>query len=182
MIPIWGHILHLFGAFLGDRAVCEQVMDSGAPLVIFPGGGDEVVRKKSIPKYSLQWKQRKGFAELALKYGYTIFPVSAIGFDDMFYHWFDAKIGYFAHLVGDKRTDFTCPILVPNFQLQKIYVTFGNPIETNSLETEWRDKAAVEDLRLQTKVAVENGITYGLNKRKSDPKRYVFSLLKPKIE
>ncbi|KAJ3275014.1 Transmembrane protein 68 [Terramyces sp. JEL0728] len=182
LIPIWGHILHLFGAFLGDRALCEQVMSTGSPLVIFPGGGDEVLRKKSVPKYSLQWKQRKGFAQLALKYGYTIVPVSAVGFDDMFYHWLDVRVGYFAYLVGDKRTDFTCPILIPNFQFQKIYVSFGQPVETQQDQAHWQKLEIVEKVRDQTKLAVEDGIQYGLNKRKSDPNRFVFKFLKPKSE
>jgi hypothetical protein len=75
-IPLWKNFCAFLGAILGDKKVCESAMENGCPLLVFPGGAREVMRDGGIPKYTLQWGDRSGFAKMAIKHGYTIIPVS----------------------------------------------------------------------------------------------------------
>jgi len=51
-------------------------------VLVFPGGGREVARHRG-DHYPLLWRERIGFARLALEFSYTVVPFSMIGVDEM---------------------------------------------------------------------------------------------------
>lgn len=62
-VPIWSHMLTFFGAIVGDRQGCAELMKQGEPILVFPGGRKEVFRSKSDHgSYSLHWQDRKGLS------------------------------------------------------------------------------------------------------------------------
>ena len=58
-----------------------MLMQAGKSVLVFPGGGREVMRRKG-EAYTLIWKQRTGFARLAIEHGYDIIPFASVGPDD----------------------------------------------------------------------------------------------------
>lgn len=149
-----------------------MAMEKAYPLIVFPGGSSEVWRPSHLPKYSLLWGERKGFARMALDHGYTIIPMSAAGMDDMWYSLFDIPAYLFFKLMGDEKRAArgdTIPFLIPSFQFQKQYFYFGEPIKTEGLPM---TEESVNEIRDKTKVAVERGIDILKGHRSKDVNRY----------
>ncbi|MDZ4847116.1 MAG: lysophospholipid acyltransferase family protein [Chitinophagales bacterium] len=82
-VPGWRELVQYFGMVRGTREHCSALMQQGAHLMVFPGGGREVFRRKN-EKYSLQWKKRTGFAHMAIESGYDIVPIAQVGGDDAY--------------------------------------------------------------------------------------------------
>jgi hypothetical protein len=117
--------------------------------LIFPGGAEEVLRKKHEGHYELRWNNRRGFAKLAIQHGrhspyicftfvdlmtneigYNIIPFAAVGVEDSMKILFDLPIGALLRLIGDKRHNQTLPIISPfHLKPQKTYFVFGQPID-----------------------------------------------------
>jgi 1-acyl-sn-glycerol-3-phosphate acyltransferase len=53
-------------------------MRRGELVTVFPGGGREVNKRKN-EQYKLVWKNRLGFARLAIQHGYPIVPFASVG-------------------------------------------------------------------------------------------------------
>lgn len=142
-LPLWGKMLTRFGAFNGTRENCDTLMATGAPILIFPGGGREVMKRKH-EAYKLIWKQRTGFARLAIKYGYEIVPFASVGADDAYTIHFDANdfmASPFGKLMGNSSIagsllrggDVIPPIasgIGPLPRRVRLYFSFGRPIPT----------------------------------------------------
>ena len=62
---------------LGSPEYCAALMEAGQHILVFPGGGREVMRRKG-EAYQLIWKQRTGFARLAIEHGYDIIPFGSV--------------------------------------------------------------------------------------------------------
>ena len=58
-------------------------MRAGESILVFPGGGREVFKHKG-EKYRLIWKERMGFARLAIEHGYPIVPLAAVGAEECY--------------------------------------------------------------------------------------------------
>lgn len=82
-VPKWARYLESKGGFRGTRELCCRAMEQGDDLLIFPGGGREVMKRKG-EEYSLIWKRRLGFVKLAVANGYPIQPFASVGADDAF--------------------------------------------------------------------------------------------------
>lgn len=82
-IPGWCQVVEYFGMLRGSRENCSALMKQGKHILVFPGGGREVFRRKN-EKYSLQWKKRTGFARMAIEHGYDIVPIAQVGGDDTY--------------------------------------------------------------------------------------------------
>ncbi|NNM52446.1 MAG: acyltransferase family protein [Pseudomonadales bacterium] len=89
-IPGWRDMLRRFGAVPGTRDDCHQLMQQGASLLVYPGGGREVMKNRG-ENYQLLWKKRAGFARMALEHGYDIIPFAAVGADDAFDIRYDSQ-------------------------------------------------------------------------------------------
>jgi len=82
-VPLWSDLLARMGVVEGSPANCAALMGSGQHVLVFPGGGREVMRRKG-EAYQLIWKQRTGFARMAIAHGYDIIPFGSIGPDEAF--------------------------------------------------------------------------------------------------
>lgn len=82
-VPVWKQLVEYFGLIQGSRENCSALMKQGRHIMVFPGGGREVFRHKN-EKYTLQWKQRTGFARMAIENGYDIVPIAQVGGDDAY--------------------------------------------------------------------------------------------------
>lgn len=174
-VPGWDEILKSFGAFNGTREHCEFLMSNGQPILVYPGGGHEVLKKKTDKPYSLMWGERSGFAALAIKHGYTIIPCCTVGTEDMFESIADIPVGFF-------RKNLSIPLIKPPTpgNVQKIYMWFGNPIDTTIYQNDSKIENAKE-LAAQTKKVVEAGILEMQELQRNDPDRYRYEAMKTKI-
>ena len=89
-LPLWRSVVKKFGAVDGVPAYVREAMQQGYSILVFPGGGREVLKREG-EQYKLIWKQRYGFLKLAQEFGYDIVPFSALGGDEVFDIGFDAN-------------------------------------------------------------------------------------------
>jgi 1-acyl-sn-glycerol-3-phosphate acyltransferase len=146
-VPGWGEALRAVGAIDGTRENVSEIMRTGQPLLVFPGGGNEVMKSKVDEKYVLKWKARAGFARLAVEHGYTIVPVAAVGLEDQLDVIADIPVGQLAAALGlakGSRAEQTLPVLAPRLgQLgQRLYFRFMPFINTAQLQTDEVDASA----------------------------------------
>ena len=89
-LPLWRSVVKKFGAVDGVPAYVREAMQQGYSILVFPGGGREVLKREG-EQYQLIWKQRYGFLKLAQEFGYDIVPFAALGGDEVFDIGFDAN-------------------------------------------------------------------------------------------
>ena len=89
-LPLWRSVVKKFGAVDGVPAYVREAMQQGYSILVFPGGGREVLKREG-EQYQLIWKQRFGFLKLAQEFGYDIVPFAALGGDEVFDIGFDAN-------------------------------------------------------------------------------------------
>ncbi|WP_081405932.1 lysophospholipid acyltransferase family protein [Acinetobacter sp. TGL-Y2] len=89
-VPFWRDLVKKMGAVDGLQEYAQEVMQQGYSLLVFPGGGREVVKRKG-EEYQLIWKERYGFLKLAKAYNYDIAPFVALGGDDVYDLAYDAN-------------------------------------------------------------------------------------------
>ena len=77
-IPLWRNLLWDNGCVAGTPENCQQLMQAKEHILVYPGGGREVM-KNDGEQYQLIWKERTGFARMAMQHGYDIVPFAAIG-------------------------------------------------------------------------------------------------------
>jgi 1-acyl-sn-glycerol-3-phosphate acyltransferase len=65
----------------GTRENCRRLFAAGEAVLVFPGGGREVMKHEP---YQLICKQRIGFAHLAIQHGVPIVPFAPLGVEEMF--------------------------------------------------------------------------------------------------
>jgi 1-acyl-sn-glycerol-3-phosphate acyltransferase len=122
-------------------------------VIVYPGGVDDSL-KPSSERYQLKWKQRAGFAKVALRAQVPIVPVAGLGIDEMYTivareRWLGRK------LFGSERYDLPLAFgalgtLVPR-RVKHTYVALP-PIEpVGSASSE----VAVEQLRAATYEALD---------------------------
>jgi 1-acyl-sn-glycerol-3-phosphate acyltransferase len=80
-IPLWRDLVVQQGGVLGTRENCGTLMRRGEHILVFPGGGREVFKRKG-EAYRLTWKDRYGFVRLAIEHGYTITPYATAGAEE----------------------------------------------------------------------------------------------------
>jgi 1-acyl-sn-glycerol-3-phosphate acyltransferase len=191
-IPGWGELLRTFGAVVGTRENCARLMQAGQHILVFPGGGREVAKRKG-EAYKLIWKERTGFARMAIQYGYTIVPVASVGPEECFDILVDANdvmsspVGKFLNATGIARRflrggDLIFPLarglgftMLP--RPERFYFSIGQPIETGRFAGHHEDPAALLALREEVRAAVEGGIAKLLEIRAQDPERTLLGSL-----
>lgn len=182
-VPLWRTMVERFGGIEGTPENCDQLMQSGECILVFPGGAREVAKRRG-EQYKLVWGDRAGFARHALRNGCTIVPFAAIGAEDMFNIVADAD-SYLTSKVGGLlkrfgvREDVLIPLAIPkalNAQtLERFYFHFMPPIHMPPTEATQGDD--FEDMawmvREQTRESVEMGLEYLLDARQNDPLRKI---------
>ncbi|RZU46855.1 diacylglycerol acyltransferase [Fluviicoccus keumensis] len=89
-VPGWRRMLVENGVVAGTPENCSALMAAGEHILVYPGGGREVMKNKG-EEYRLVWKNRTGFARMALEHGYDIIPFAAVGADDTYRIRYDAN-------------------------------------------------------------------------------------------
>ena len=95
-IPLWRNLLWDNG--------CVQAKEH---ILVFPGGGREVMKNKG-EEYKLVWKERTGFARMAMEHGYDIIPFASVGADEIFdirydtNDFYQSKLGQLVQKTGIK--------------------------------------------------------------------------------
>ena len=173
-LPLWGEFLEQLGAVRGTRENAGELMRRGEPLLVFPGGAREVNKRKH-EKYKLIWKERIGFAKLAIEHGYPIVPFAAVGAEEMLEVVADENTPIYRQIVGlSKRvTGLPLPSLVrgigptPIPKPQKLYFWFGEPIDSAAFRSGGGggSDADARGLRDAVKHDVEGGIEFLLGER-----------------
>ncbi len=182
-IPGWGKLLTDMGSVEGTPENCSALMQAGNHVLVFPGGGREVMRRKG-EAYKLLWKQRTGFARMAIEHGYDIIPFGSVGPDESFkilldansvmaspvWNWLKNTTGIEAATRGG---DMIPPIvrgLGPTMlpRPQRYYFGFGKRISTKHLRGRTTDAKALWAVREQVANAVESQIERLLQYRQED--------------
>lgn len=142
--------------------------------------------KRKGERYKLVWKNRVGFARLAINYGYPIIPFASVGADDAVDIVLDADNPLLAperlfveKVLGSPDSWPTWrgigPTPIPRPKRQ--YYWFGEPIDTTSVRGSQDDDATVREVRDSTTTAVEYGIQFLLEEREHDKNRSLLGRL-----
>ena len=176
-IPVWRDFLAKCGMVRGTRANCRELMRRGENVLVFPGGAREVNKRKG-EKYTLLWKERVGFARLAVEQGVPIVPFAGVGAEEMLDIVLDQDSPLVAPLVAAAgKVGLPVPPLVrgvgatPLPKPQRLYFWFGEAIPTAQYKGRHEDEAVVRAVRDEVKAQVERGIEFLLAERERDPKR-----------
>src|SRR5271157_4576456 len=169
-LPVWRDLLTAFGCVNGTRENCTALMRAGQHLMVFPGGGREVFKRKN-EAYRLIWKERIGFVQLAAAFGYRIVPFASLGADESLHIALDAgdimssPIGKLLQATGiaDKylRGGEILPPLVRGLGLtwipepDRFFVSFGPPISTSNYRRRVKNVAAMHELRAKVASSIE---------------------------
>ena len=168
-----GPVLRALGAVDGTRDNVDSLMKAGYDVLVYPGGGHEVLKRSSVPRYELMWKERVGFARCAIKHGYDIIPCACVGTEDMFKSIGDIPTGCNGMVIP---ISITTPCRV-----QKIYLWFGHSVSTKQYDGEFTNDDFAREVRDKTKAAIEAGIRELQEKQRGDPQRYLLDQYASKI-
>jgi 1-acyl-sn-glycerol-3-phosphate acyltransferase len=168
-IPLWRELLEQLGAVRGTRANAAELMEQGATLLVFPGGSREVNKRRG-EAYQLFWRERIGFAELAIAHDYPIVPFAAVGAEEMLSVVADVDTPVFGHAsrLIDRTLGFALPSIVrgigptPIPRPKKLHFWFGEAIETGGYAKQ--GTAGAKQLRDLVRGEIEHGIA-GLRAR-----------------
>ncbi len=177
-IPGWRDLLIHFGTVDGSRDNCRALMRAGESILVFPGGGREVCKRRG-EKYKLLWKERVGFARLAIEHGYPIVPFAAVGAEECFDIVVDGNdvmetpLGALIEKVSP-RPEMIPPLvsgvgMMPIPHPGRFYFRLDRPIETAHLRGQHRDPEVCFEVREQVRRSVERSIRYLQRKREDDP-------------
>jgi 1-acyl-sn-glycerol-3-phosphate acyltransferase len=139
------------------------------------------VAKRKGEKYQLIWKDRTGFARMALRNRCTIIPFAAVGAEDAYDVVADAN-DLMASPLGPLlrrlkvRTDAIPPLVrgvgpTPLPRPERFYFVFRPPIPTGNYADLPDEDVAARDLRDVVHTSVAAGIAELLAHQAADPKR-----------
>jgi len=169
-VPLWRDVLKQSGAVPGTRENCARLMEAGEHILVYPGGGREVAKRKG-EKYKLTWKTRTGFCYMAIKHQYPIIPVASLGADDAFdvvldaYDFMRTPVArriLKSKLISNQTAngDLLMPLakgigptLIP--RPEKFYFSFGEPIDTRPYAGQENNKERLWQLRYQVMQSLE---------------------------
>ncbi len=185
-IPIWRDLLCELGMVRGTRANCKALLEAEQAVMVFPGGAHEESKRRG-QHYQLMWRERVGFARLAVAHGCPIIPFAAVGADDTYTVLLDAvhPLAKPVRVISDRITGRPeafiplarglGPTLIP--RPERFYFHFAPPIDTTSLAGQHDKTDVLRALRDQVKRGVEDGIRFLLAERESDPHRHLIPRL-----
>lgn len=186
-IPVWRNLLELCGMVRGTRENVRALMREHEYILVFPGGAEEVFKHRN-ERYRLLWKERMGFARLAIEHGYPIVPFAAVGAEEMLDIVADNRIPVVAQVSNlmKRLVGIPLPPIVRGVgptalpRPERLYFWFGDPIDTARFKTRYDDDNAVHAVRDETKQAIEGGIEFLRAERDADPNRGLAARLRGK--
>ncbi len=184
-VPIWRDLLTVGGMVRGTRDNVRALMRERQTILVFPGGAREVNKRRG-QQYQLLWRERIGFARLAIEHGYPVVPFAAVGAEEMLDIIVDQATpiyGQFARLY-EKLIGFPTPPIVrgagptPIPRPERLYFWFGDPIDATAFGGRVDDTTAARALRDEVKQAILAGIQFLRDERDQDPSRNVLTRLR----
>lgn len=179
-VPVWGDQLTKLGAVDGTRENCAAMMQAGEHILVYPGGGGEVMKRQG-EQYTLRWKNRTGFARMAIENNCPIVPFATIGADECWDILYDnnrfsrTRLGkWVANRTGLKSEELPPllkgigPTLLP--KPQRIYFKFFSPVDPVQFAHLPIEEGAWE-MRRKVQAIVEGGMRELLAYREKDSKR-----------
>ena len=188
-VPIWRDLLGLGGMVRGTRENVRALMRARQTILVFPGGAREVNKQRG-QRYQLLWRERVGFARLAIEYGYPIVPFAAVGAEEMLDVIVDQAspvYGQFARLY-EKLMGFPTPPVVRGVGLapvprpERLYFWFDEPVDSARWGSRYDDTVAARALRDEVKQAILTGIQFLRDERDQDPNRGLIPRLRRRVE
>jgi 1-acyl-sn-glycerol-3-phosphate acyltransferase len=184
-VPLWRDLLTMGGMVRGTRDNVRALMREHQTILVFPGRAREVNKRRG-QQYELQWRERIGFARLAIEHGYPIIPFAAVGGDEMLDVIIDRDTpiyGEFSRLYHKVMGFPTPPIargvgLTPIPRPERLYFWFHEPIEAVRFGGCFDDTAAARALRNEVKLAVLSGVQYLREEHGRDPQRGLLARLR----
>lgn len=187
-VPVWRDMLRSLGAVRGTRENCARLLSEGEAVMVFPGGGREVMKHRN-EQYQLVWKERIGFARMAIEHQVPIVPFASVGVEDMFEIVADADdilrspAGDLLRAVGiTEQKWFRHGEVLPPIargkvlgvlpRLERQYFLFGEAIDTTRYAGRHDDRGACFALRREAQAAIEGQIAQLIEVREADPERY----------
>ena len=176
-VPVWREFLEAFGSVRGTRENTAELMRRGEPILVFPGGAREVNKRRG-EQYTLIWKNRLGFARLAIDHGYPIVPFAAVGGEEVYKVLIDDRNVLHhgaSRLIETIAPGWSMPTIARGIgptllpRPQRLYFWIGEPIDTAAYAGD--GDAGVRRLRDAVKREVEGGIQFLLDERDADPGR-----------
>lgn len=182
-VPGWGDLLIRYGAVPGTRENCSRLMQAGQHVLVFPGGAREVAKRRSEIN-RLTWKNRTGFARMAIEHGYDIIPFASVGCDESYTILFDgddfqnSRAGRWLlerprlnNLLRGGDTFMPLarglgPTLLP--RPEPFWFMIGKPIATTEYAGREDDRDALWDLRSKAAASIESMIEQLKKKRTAE--------------
>jgi len=188
-IPLWRDLLKFGGMVRGTRDNVRALMRERQNVLVFPGGAREVNKRRG-EKYRLIWKERIGFARLAIEHGYPVVPFAAVGAEEMVDVVLDNENPVYGQVAKLIEGAIGWPILpavrgvglTPLPRPERLYFWFGEPIDTTRFDGRGEDKAAARTLRDEVRAEVEGGIEFLLEEREQDPDRGLVKRLLGRVD
>jgi len=188
-IPLWRDLLKTGGMVRGTRDNVRALMRERENVLVFPGGAREVNKRRG-EKYRLIWKERIGFARLAIEHGYPVVPFAAVGAEEMLDVVLDNENPVYGQVAKLVEGAIGWPMLpavrgvglTPLPRPERLYFSFGEPIDTTRFGGRGEDKAAARSLRDEVRAGVEGGIEFLLEERERDPDRGLVKRLLGRVE
>jgi 1-acyl-sn-glycerol-3-phosphate acyltransferase len=189
-LPLWRDLLAACGMVRGTRENVRALMRERQNVLVFPGGAREVNKRRG-ERYQLMWKERIGFARLAIEHRYPVVPFAAVGAEEMLDVVVDVNNPVMAAFKGALERLGRVPLepaivrgvgLSPLPRPQRLYFWFGDPIETSAYARRRGAEAAAQALRDEVKTAVEDGILFLHKERERDPHRSLVRRLRRRAD
>ena len=188
-VPVWRDLLTVGGMVRGTRENVRALMRARQTILVFPGGSREVNKQRG-QRYQLLWRERIGFARLAIEHGYPIVPFAAVGAEEMLDILVDETspvLGQLARLY-EKVLGFQPPPIVRGVGLtplprpERLYFWFDEPIDSTRFGSRYNDTAGARALRDDVKDAILTGIQFLRDQRDLDPNRGVMARLRRRTD
>lgn len=184
-VPGSRELMNAAGIVPGTRPNTRELMRRGDLILVFPGGAREVAKRKG-ERYQLIWKNRLGFAKMAIGGRYPIIPFASLGIEDALDIVLDNDNPLMVPLrkLCEKLLNVEpLPIvrgigLTPVPRPERLYFWFGEPISTLEYDGV-ADEDNARELRARTAASIEGGLNFLFEEREKDPERSLLQRLNP---
>lgn len=181
-VPGWGQFWQRMGIVKASRENCSKLMEAGENILVFPGGAREAFKRKN-EQYKVNWQNRSGFARMAIEHNYPVIPLASIGWEDAIDILYDADdimntwVGRLLKYTGIAkyiRDGEELPPIVKGMgwtllpRPERLYVSFGEPIDVSEFAGKAEDKAAQMAVREKVERSVKKQMDQLLKFRASD--------------
>jgi len=194
-VPTWREFVTKYGAVVGSRENCDKLMEARQHLLVFPGGTREICKRKG-EEYQLTWKNRLGFARMAIQNGYPIIPLASLGPDEAYTIVYDAADMLNSPLGKWLKRTRLLPLLRQGEALpplsrglgftglprpEKFYFEFGQPIDTTRFAGQHENEDVLWALRHEVETAVYAQLNHLREYRKENPDTELWRKLLKKL-